>query len=98
MADKKTKIIKDLSFEEYRELPAMSQSSLKMVLQSPAHFKYFTENPRAETPALVFGGVAHTVILEPEKLYNDFFVMPKIDGRTKAGKAEKRHSKARGTR
>ena len=42
-----------------------------------------------ETSAMLFGTLAHCLVLEPNELEKRFFVMPKIDGRTKEGKEAK---------
>lgn len=73
--------------KEYRGHPAVSRSELWKVRESPEIFKYFKENPLEPTPALVFGQAFHKMALQPESFYSEFAVMPKVDRRTKAGKA-----------
>jgi hypothetical protein len=52
--------------DEYRKYPAVSQSELKEILRSPAHYKYKKENPTVSTDAMSFGTMFHTLLLEPE--------------------------------
>jgi exodeoxyribonuclease VIII len=54
----------------------VSKSGLDRIAQSPAHFKWFMENPTDETPALVFGSAFHTMILEPEKVETEIVKLP----------------------
>ena len=77
----------NMSNEKYRANKAYSRSDLFHMSKSPAHFKYALENPEPETPALLFGTAFHTYVLEREKFDRDYRVGPKIDGRTKEGKA-----------
>lgn len=73
---------------EYREHPAISRSQLFKLRESPEKFKYYMDNPEPATPALVFGQLLHTMVLQPVYIRRDFAVMPTIDRRTKAGKEE----------
>ena len=77
----------NISNEKYRANKAYSRSDLFHMSKSPAHFKYALENPEPETPALLFGTAFHTYVLEREKFDRDYIVVPKVDGRTKEGKA-----------
>lgn len=72
---------------EYRMHPAVSRSELWKISESPEKFKYYKENPRAATPALVFGQAFHKLALEPESFGTEFAVLPNCDRRTKEGKA-----------
>ena len=73
---------------EYREHPAISRSQLFKLRESPEKFRYYMDNPEQPTPALVFGQLLHSMVLQPETLNRDFAVMPTIDRRTKSGKEE----------
>ena len=71
-----------------------SSTQLKYLFDtSPKHFKakYIdssTEQTK-QTPAMILGSMLHDKVLEPEAFNKNFFIMPKIDGRTKEGKARK---------
>ena len=74
--------------KEYRQHPAISRSALFKISESPEKFKYAQEHPEEPTPALIFGQVLHKIILEPDTFSDQFIIAPKVDRRTKAGKAE----------
>ena len=72
--------------KEYRQHPAISRSELWALNKSPEYFKYRREHPIEPTPAMLFGQVAHKLLLQPEDFESDFILAPDIDRRTKAGK------------
>ena len=72
--------------KEYRKHPAISRSELFHILDSPEKFKYLKDNPEPPTPSLLFGQLFHAMALQPDTVWDDFAVMPKIDRRTKSGK------------
>ena len=74
--------------KEYRSHPAISRSELWRMHDSPEKFKWFKDHPEPATPALLFGQVAHKMLLEPEDFDSEFVVAPNVDRRTKAGKAQ----------
>jgi exodeoxyribonuclease VIII len=80
--------IKDVSIEdhhrgEYKE--HFGSTDLRtMIEKSAAHMHYNKDNPQDPTPAMRFGTIFHTAVLEPEKLA----VEPDVNKRTNAGKAE----------
>jgi exodeoxyribonuclease VIII len=61
---------------EYHAHPAMSQSKLKEILRSPAHFKWELDSPPQKKEAMEFGTWFHSMVLEPHK---DAFVTPPDD-------------------
>ena len=71
---------------EYHAHPAVSKSDLDLINRSPMHFKYMKSNPKEQTEAMLFGSVAHKLILEPESFDTEYAIMPICDRRTKAGK------------
>lgn len=73
--------------KEYRSHPALSRSELWWFHRSPEYFKYRKGRPAEQTPALLFGQVAHKLLLEPETFDDEFAVAPVVDKRTKEGKA-----------
>lgn len=70
----------------YHAHPALGSSRLRELLKSPAHFR---ANLRRETEALQLGSLVHTLVLEPHAFPERYLVVPRIDGRTKEGKAAK---------
>lgn len=82
-----------MSASEYHARPELGSTSLKRALITPAHYwGYAPENPdhekMEETEPLIFGRVAHCVVLEtPEIFHQEFAVYPEdIDRRTNIGK------------
>lgn len=80
----------------YREVPneiyhgdrsAVSSSSLKQLLRSPAHFVALQEEPEESTVAKDFGTALHSALLEPEKYRALYVAKSKINRSTKSGKA-----------
>jgi exodeoxyribonuclease VIII len=76
-------IYKDISNEDYHRGPGLSASGLKLLAQSPSHFK---GSVREETPAMRIGTALHTAVLEPDRFADEYVAAPDIDRRTKAGK------------
>lgn len=74
--------------KEYSQLPGIRRSDLWRMAQSPAHFKYYVENPQPETPALTFGSALHELVLTPKTFRDHYAVMPAIDRRTKDGRVQ----------
>ena len=56
--------------------------------KSPAHFRYWKDNPQEDTASLLFGRAVHKYVLEKDDFFNEFAVAPLIDRRTKEGKAQ----------
>lgn len=80
-------MIKKISFKEYREIERLNISSLVEIEKSPAHFQHFIKNPKKDTYDLMIGRLTHCMILTPDEVKNDYFVMPKLDKRKKEDKA-----------
>lgn len=70
----------------YHAHPALGSSRLRELLRSPAHFR---ANLRRETEALTLGSLVHTLVLEPHTFPERYVVIPKINGRTREGKAQR---------
>jgi hypothetical protein len=75
-----------MDIAEYHAHPALGSSRLRELLKSPAHFR---ANLRRETEALALGSLVHTLVLEPHAFSDRYLVVPKINGATKEGKAQK---------
>lgn len=86
-----TGIFAGLSNAEYHSGAGISKSGLDLISRSPLHYyaAYLDPNrtPREETPAMALGTAIHSAVLEPEKFAADYLLMPKLDRRTKDGKA-----------
>jgi len=63
----KNQILYGLDERTYRQDPAISQSALKPILISPAHFKAGVEGEKEETSAMVLGRIAGQLVLEPDR-------------------------------
>ena len=79
--------IEDLPNEEYHNLPSLSASQVKTLLVNP--YLYVSKYKMKQTDSMNIGSAVHTLTLEPHKFDLEFAVMPKVDGRTAAGKEAK---------
>ena len=90
MSEKKKKpLFEEMSNAEYRKREGLASTDIKRMMKSMATWKYFKDNPQEEvdTPAFKFGRAYHKYCLEPYDFDNEYVVSPKIDKRTKEGKA-----------
>ena len=78
-----TGMIKNLSHKDYLAIDRVSNSYLTKLAQVPA----CTKVPTVETAAMTFGTAFHTYVLEQNQFADKVEIMPKIDKRTKDGKA-----------
>jgi hypothetical protein len=69
-------VLPDLEAERYHRHPAVSKHGLDDFRKAPALYRYNREHPRPPTPALLFGSLYHTVILEPDTLDQLYAVVP----------------------
>jgi hypothetical protein len=69
---------------DYYKIPRLSNSGMGALAKSPAHYQTYL-NAEFDTPAMRFGRLVHTAILEPHLLN---IVCFDGDRRTKEGKAE----------
>ena len=78
----------NISNEVYHALPGISSSNLSLLAESNRHLdnKHLFS---VKSSSLDFGTLLHTMVLEPDEIEKRYVVMPKFDGRTNAGKAEK---------
>lgn len=72
---------------DYHSSNAISASGLKTIADKSVYDYLHKEN--IETDAMRRGTAIHEAILEPDLFQKNYYKMPKIDGRTKAGKEEK---------
>lgn len=73
----------EISSEEYRDLPELANSDLKLISNSPSDFIWSKDAPvdSTKSAALDFGECFHTAILEPEKFEGSFVIYNKTIGR-----------------
>lgn len=69
--------------KEYHASPAVSNSKLSRFIESPR----LMNTPRKKTPALRWGSLVHTIILEPHLVGTDWAVMPDGLDKGKGAKA-----------
>lgn len=79
-------LIRNLPASEYHSIAALSASSAKLLLKSPAHYLAAMESPKETTAAMRLGTLCHTLLFEPDNFAAEFAVQPKLDKRTKFGK------------
>ena len=78
----------DQSAHVYRAMPGLNKSSIEQILRCPLEYKLGLESPTEATPAMAFGTLVHSMILEPETVDSLYHVM-QASATTKAGRAEK---------
>ena len=77
-------VYEDVPFEKYLAWPAMNQSSLKAMRDSPAHFKGECEHPREATAAMKKGTLLDTLLFEGEDALQSLIVVrPEGHGNSK---------------
>ena len=84
-------IYTSLSNGAYHASAGISKSGLALMRKTPAHYaaKYIYDRVDDEpSKAMVIGSAFHTLVLEPDKFSREYATAPKVDKRTKAGKAE----------
>jgi hypothetical protein len=89
--NKYTKINFDMSDEAYRATAGISQSMLKPLFKSPAHYKQQFEEEKKTTDAMVLGTITHLATFQPKLFGEQVIIAPKFDRRKPADKeAEQR--------
>ena len=78
----------DQSAHIYRSMPGLNKSSIEKLLDCPLAYKLSLEQKDEPTPAMAFGTLVHSLLLEPDTVPALYHVM-KHDLRTQAGKKEK---------
>ena len=76
-----------LTFDQYAAIDAVNASVLKPFRRSPAHALNKMIAPDPPSRALVIGQALHSRLFD-DNWHNDYTVAPKIDRRTKKGKAQ----------
>jgi hypothetical protein len=77
--------------EDYHSGPGISQSALSVLARSPLHYWSQYVDPdrekREPSAAMKLGSAIHMAVLEPDLFVEAYAVAPKVDRRTKEGKA-----------
>lgn len=73
---------------EYERVDAINVSILAHFERSAAHARDQMLHPKEPTKAMIFGTDFHCSVLEPDRFDREYIVPPKVDRRTKEGKAE----------
>lgn len=75
--------------KDYHAHSAISKSDIDLFLQSPKKFALKKAGKLAgdDSPALLLGSAVHKLILEPNDFESEFITEPRIDKRSKEGKA-----------
>lgn len=91
-------LYENISANEYHnsgKYDFLSAGGIRNFLKSPAHYKAMIdkdeEEKDRETPALLFGSAAHSIVLTPQ--LNEVVIEPDINKRTKEGKELYAHFK-----
>lgn len=66
----------------------VSKSWLDWIHRSPAHLRAYLDGLIQSTPRQEFGTLVHSWVLEADSVESQYLRMPKLDRRTKAGKAK----------
>lgn len=83
--DLKPGVYLNVPFEAYKEWPFLNHSALKLIKNSPAHYReLYNSVERKESKSLLIGRAVDCALLEPENFYQDFVVAPDIRRGTKA--------------
>ena len=78
-----------MPFDEYLAVDAASNSRLGyFVGKTPAYAKDRIDNPKPPTDDMRLGTLVHAMLLEPDAVNDRFVAAPKVDRRTKIGKAK----------
>lgn len=75
-APMKPEIIYDLSFADYRAIPALNWSLLKEIDDSPGRLDWRRRNPWTPSPAAILGNAIHTWLLEPAEFARRYVTVP----------------------
>ena len=76
----------NLEDSAYRQADGISQSELKPMLISPAHYKTSKESVHEETDAMRLGTATHLAAFQLEHFHNEVCLSPKFDKRKTADK------------
>ena len=74
-----------IELDYHKDTTHISKSGLDLIHQAPAKYyeRYIDPSPlmkEKREKALIIGSAFHSLVLEPEKFENEFFVMPSMSG------------------
>lgn len=75
-----------MTWAEYFAMDAVNWSSLKNMDDSPLHYKYALDHPRADTAQTALGRYVHAAVLDPASILTDFAIWEEGDRRGNAWK------------
>jgi hypothetical protein len=82
-------LYRGIDFDAYAAWPAVNASRLNGFSRTPAHVYYeMLHGGKEPTAAMDLGWLLHLATLEPERFEKEIVVPPKVDRRTKKGKAD----------
>lgn len=81
-------LIEGMPDEQYHAIRSLSSSGAKKIRRSPAHFDAWWREQKPPTGELLFGRAAHVAVIEPDRFESAVLAEPKLDRRTKEGKAQ----------
>lgn len=80
----------DITNTDYHQSNGLSSSTLKkFIRQTPASILYDKSNPQPQSDEMKLGSAVHGLILEPNFFNRDFAVLPELNLRLKADRAER---------
>ena len=79
-------LIPQMDSAAYHSSAGISKHGLDLIRKAPALYQHKKANPEEPTPAMRWGTLAHTAILEPHKMDEETFILPACDRRTKEGR------------
>jgi hypothetical protein len=86
----KPQIARGLPFADYLDHPELNCSLLKEIAISPGRLAWRRENPKEQTPNMLFGSAVDCLLFDGDEAYQERYVEhPGLDMRTVAGKAWK---------
>lgn len=85
--------IVDMTDVEYFGHAALSHSDAKLILDTPARYRWIKDHPRPYTPHFEFGHVVHTLVIG---VGPDIYVVEAADWRTAAARESRDSALARG--
>lgn len=62
------------TWRTYFEIEALNWSRLKVMDESPRHYKHALTHPRQDTPSLALGRYVHTAAFQPDQIEEDFAI------------------------
>lgn len=81
-------LVYDETFEQYRAAEGLNKSGIDKLLLCPAEYRAMLDQPAEPTPAMKFGTMFHTRVLQSSEYVRSYHVLS-ADPRTKDGKTEK---------